>query len=64
MGTKRIDTWVWVLIFLGLIVLGVGLSVQRGDTALGWGIAAAGITLTAAGIVLVWVRSRMKDKTP
>ena len=64
MSTKRIDTWVWVFIFLGMIVLGIGLSVQRSDAALGWGIAAAGITLSAIGIVLVWIRSRMKDDTP
>ncbi len=64
MSTKRIDTWVWVFIFLGMMVLGIGLSVQRSDAALGWGIAAAGITLSAIGIVLVWIRSRMKDDTP
>ena len=64
MSTKRIDGWIWPLVFLGIILIGLGLSIQRSDVALGWGVAAGGITLTLTGIVLVWVRSRMKDETP
>ena len=64
MSTKRIDGWIWPLIFLGIILIGLGLSIQRSDVALGWGVAAGGVTLTVTGIVLVWVRSRMKDETP
>jgi uncharacterized membrane protein len=62
--TKRVETWVWVLVYGGLILLALGLSVRSGDATLGWGIAAVGTTLTAVGIVLIWVRSRMKDGTP
>ena len=57
----RIQKWSWILIYVGMVLLALGLSVQRVDTALGWGIAATGIALIVAGIVLVWVRSRMKN---
>ncbi len=62
MRTGRVDAWVWVLIYIGLIMLGLGLAAQRSDASLGWGIAACGIALAAVGAVLIWVRSRMKDK--
>lgn len=57
----RIQAWIWILIYIGMILLGLGLSVQRGDAALGWGIAIPGVALIAVGIVLIWVRSRMKN---
>ena len=57
----RIQKWSWILIYLGMVLLALGLSVQRSDAALGWGIAAPGIALIVVGIVLIWVRSRMKN---
>ena len=60
-ATKRVDVWVWRLIFVGIVLFALGLSVQRSDESLGWGIVAVSIALTVAGIVLIWVRSRMKD---
>ena len=59
-AAARIGKWSWILIYVGMVLLALGLSVQRSDTALGWGIAAPGIALIVVGIVLVWVRSRMK----
>ena len=60
-AAARIGKWSWILIYVGMVLLALGLSVQRSDTALGWGIAAPGIALIVVGIVLVWVRSRMKN---
>ena len=64
MGAKRaagkLDGWVWACIYLGLLLLGLGLAVTRTDSALGWTIASAGMLLIAVGIVLVWARSRLK----
>jgi len=57
----RIQKWIWILIYLGMILLAIGLSVQRSDAAIGWGIAAPGIAAIVVGVVLIWVRSRMKD---
>ena len=61
MNTKRVEVWVWVLVYLGLVVIGVGMAAQRSDTALGWGITVAGFVLLAIGVVLIWVRSRIKN---
>ena len=61
MSTARVDVWVWVLIYGGLVLIALGLSVQRSSATLGWALAAAGFVLAAIGAVLVWVRSRMKD---
>ena len=60
-AAARVQKWVWILIYGGMILLALGLSVQRSDAALGWGIAAPGVVLIAIGIVLIWVRSRMKN---
>jgi membrane protein DedA with SNARE-associated domain len=61
MNSKRIEVWVWVLVYTGMILLGLGVSVQRSDASLGWGIAVVGIVAMLIGAVLVWVRSRMKE---
>jgi len=61
MTTGRVDTWVWVFVYAGILVLGVGLSVGRTDGALAWAAAAIGIFFIALGALLVWIRSRMKS---
>jgi vacuolar-type H+-ATPase subunit I/STV1 len=60
-AASRVEVWIWVLIYAGLALLGLGLAVQRGDAPLGWTIAAIGIALAVVGAVLIWVRSRMKS---
>lgn len=62
MNTQRIEGWVWILVYLGLVLIGIGMSVQRSDITLGWGITVAGIVLDVLGVVLIWVRSRAKDE--
>lgn len=61
MKTPTLDKLVWTLIYGGLIVVALGLSVQRADDAIGWVLVSAGAAATAAGAVLVFVRSRRKD---
>jgi FtsH-binding integral membrane protein len=60
-AAQHVQRWTWPLIFVGIVLLALGLSVQRDGAALGWGIAAAGIAAIVAGIVLIWVRSRMTN---
>jgi vacuolar-type H+-ATPase subunit I/STV1 len=57
----RVEKWIWMLIYAGMLLFALGLAVQRSDTLLGWGMATAGGAMTVIGIVLIWVRSRMKD---
>jgi hypothetical protein len=58
----RVEVWIWVLIYLGLVLLALGLSVRGDDASMGWGIVAFGVALDVVGMVLIWVRSRMSDK--
>ena len=60
-AASRIEVWVWILIYGGLIVFGLGLSTLRSDAAIGWVLIAIGSVATLIGGVLVWVRSRMKE---
>ena len=56
MSPQRVEVWVWVLVYGGLLLLGLGLSVQRSDASLGWGIAALGIAFASIGVLLICVR--------
>ncbi len=62
MSTNALDTLIWVLIYGGLVVLGLGLAVQRSDAALGWGLVVAGGVIAVVGVLLVVVRARMKSQ--
>ena len=55
----RLQKWCWILIYAGMILLALGLAVQRSDLTLGWLIAAPGIGSIVVGIGLIWWRSRM-----
>lgn len=63
MKTSTVETLVWVLIYAGLLGVGLGLAVQRYVEPLGWGIAVVGGVVAICGIVLIYVRSRMKSPT-
>jgi len=55
-----IEKWIWILIYAGLFAFVLGLATARNDTALGWIIAVPGVIVTAVGVVLIYVRSRLK----
>ena len=57
----RLDTLVWALLFGGLLLLGPGIALRRAGQAWGWLVIAVGVGAAVAGIVLVWVRSRLPD---
>jgi hypothetical protein len=61
MKASTLDKLIWALIYGGLLGVGLGLSVQRGDDTLGWSFVAIGGAVAAIGAALVVVRSRMKD---
>lgn len=59
MSTKAIDKLIWVLIYGGLLLVCLGIFVGRADDGLGWTLAALGAVIAFAGVVLIWLRSRL-----
>jgi hypothetical protein len=59
MTTKKLDTWVWVLIYGGMLGLSLGWFTHSRSPALGWTMIAAGGVAAAFGVLLVFMRSRM-----
>jgi hypothetical protein len=50
---------VWILIYGGALAASLGLFVLRGgDAPLGGGLIAVGAVAAAAGLLLIWLRSR------
>ena len=62
LSTGRIEALVWVLVYGGLLVFGLGVALSRGGLGYGWGVSVVGIVFAVAGAVLVYVRSRMTDR--
>ena len=60
MDAKKIETLTWVLIYGGLLLLSLGLFLPDHVAGLRRTFIVTGSAATAAGVVLVWVRSRMK----
>ena len=62
MKPSTVGKLIWTFIYGGLLSVGLGLSVQRTDEPLGWSIVTGGAAATLVGVVLIVVRSRMKDE--
>ena len=60
----RLDALVWTLIFGGLLLLILGIASHDEATIAGWSLSAVGGIAAAAGVVLVFVRSRLKETPP
>lgn len=61
MKASTVETWVWVLIYGGLLAVSLGIFVMRQDGAFGALITTAGGVAAVVGVVLIYVRSRMGD---
>jgi VIT1/CCC1 family predicted Fe2+/Mn2+ transporter len=55
-----LEKWIWILIYGGLFLLILGIATGRADEVLGWFMAVPGVTLAVVGVVLIYVRSRLK----
>jgi hypothetical protein len=61
MESAKLEVWIWVLIYGGLLGVGVGVFVLRGGgPGLGWTLIALGTVATVAGAALVALRARME----
>ena len=56
-----VERLIWILIYGGLLVMSVGLFLVRGEgPVLGSVLLVKGGIVTAAGVFLIWLRSRLK----
>ena len=56
----RLHKAIWSLIYGGLLLLVLGLFVQKADDVVGWTMVAVGGLMAVLGCVLIYVRSRLK----
>lgn len=61
MSSAALDKLIWVLIYGGLLVMGLGLSVWSDAAGWGLGLAIGGGVMAAMGFVLIAVRSRRRE---
>jgi uncharacterized membrane protein HdeD (DUF308 family) len=57
---SRIEKLTWVLIFIGMFTVALGLASHSRSPAAAWLLGIAGVALVASGAVLIWLRSRMR----
>jgi vacuolar-type H+-ATPase subunit I/STV1 len=57
----RLDALIWILIYAGLLVLVLGLSMSRVDEEWAWSLVAAGGVVAALGFALIYARSKIKS---
>ncbi len=62
LSAGRLDLLVWVLIYGGLLLCGLGVALSRDGFDYGWGVGLVGLAGAAAGVVLIYVRSRLADR--
>ena len=60
----RLEKWIWILIYTGLFVAVLGIATARTDAVIGWSLIVPGAVAAIVGIVLIYVRSRLKDPAP
>ncbi len=61
MRPATVEVWSWVSIYGGMLLGGLSLFVSHSDAALGGWLGLAGGVLVAAGILLIYLRSRMRE---
>ena len=63
MASPRTVAWIerliWTLIYGGMFTAVIGLATRSRDGTTGWSLIVLGAMVTAVGVVLIWVRSRL-----
>ena len=57
---KRVEQLIWIYIYAGMFAVVLGLATGRSNAAVGWWFAIPGAISVVLGVVLIYVRSRMK----
>jgi hypothetical protein len=61
MRATTLEKWTWPLIFGGLLLAALGVSIGNSDATFGGWVIAIGLVAAAVGVVLIVLRSRIKD---
>jgi undecaprenyl pyrophosphate phosphatase UppP len=63
MASDRTRAWIerlaWILLYGGLFAVVLGLAALKESAAAAWSLIVVGAAMAIAGIVLIWVRSRL-----
>jgi len=57
----RVEALIWTLIYGGLFATIIGVATGGVHIAAGWSLGVMGAIAVVAGVVLIWVRSRMTE---
>lgn len=57
---KRLEKWVWILIYGGLLGASLGWFVEARNAGLGLALMIVGGLAAGAGVALIFVRSRLR----
>jgi len=58
MTNRTLESLVWVLVYAGMLVFGLGIWFLEHSLAIGSTLMVFGAAGVAGGVVLIWVRSR------
>lgn len=59
MKAAALETWIWVLLYGGLLAVSLGVFVLLRGGVLGWPLVGLGVLAVVLGLVFIVVRSRM-----
>jgi hypothetical protein len=66
MASPRTVAWIerliWTLNYGGMFTAVIGLATRSRDGTTGWSLIVLGAFVTAVGVVLIWVRSRLDKR--
>ena len=60
----RLDAAIWILIYGGLFCIVLGIATGSSQVAASWILCVLGAIATVAGVVLIAVRSRLRQAPP
>ncbi|MGA0611021.1 hypothetical protein [Caldimonas sp. KR1-144] len=64
MKASTLETWIWVLIYGGLVGVLIGAFTLSFDEVLGHSLVWSGAAVAALGAVGIWLRSRLRGDAP
>jgi vacuolar-type H+-ATPase subunit I/STV1 len=59
-----LDRLAWTFLYAGLLTLVLGIATHHEHLVAGWSLGVIGGVLAAAGVVLIGVRSRLRENPP